>query len=100
MFCALNIYNYLDNCYVYLAYVSLLLQLDCRLLKSQICSCVPLHCIAGLHNLHTLSLQGCRYISDSGLQRLLHVAETLQHLNLSSCSGITHRGLPQLYNLQ
>ena len=61
---------------------------------------VGLDHLAGLQSLHTLNLQGCKYISDSGLQRLFHVAKTLRCLNLSGCVGVTHKGLPQLYNLQ
>ena len=49
--------------------------------------------IEGLEALQMLSLSKCKYLHDDGLVHLQHVSKTLLHLDLSYCSGLTHKGL-------
>ena len=53
----------------------------------------------GLERLYRLDFSGCKYLGDDGLVHLTAVRDTLQELELSGCSSITHTGLHALNTL-
>ncbi|XP_071797075.1 distal membrane-arm assembly complex protein 2-like [Asterias amurensis] len=56
--------------------------------------------ITRLKELKFLSLEGCPYIDDSCLARLVHIQDSLTHLNISKCPQITEHGFPSLTRLR
>ncbi len=56
--------------------------------------------LEGLIVLQLLSLSKCRYLFDDGLAHLHHVSNTLLKLDLSYCSGLTHKGLQHTTSLK
>ncbi|XP_022090581.1 ATP synthase subunit s-like protein [Acanthaster planci] len=55
--------------------------------------------IIKLQQLKLLSFEGCPYIDDSCLSRLVHLKDSLTHLNINKCPQITERGLACLHHL-
>ncbi|XP_038072204.1 distal membrane-arm assembly complex protein 2-like [Patiria miniata] len=55
--------------------------------------------IIKLKKLKFLSFEGCPYIDDSCLGRLVHLQDSLTHLNINKCPQVTECGLVSLHHL-
>lgn len=54
----------------------------------------------GLEHVWMVNLSKCNYLQDGSLTQLKCIGDTLCHLDISHCQGITSDGIPALYELK
>jgi len=54
----------------------------------------------GLQHIWMVNLSKCNYLQDGSLTYLKCVSDTLCHLDISYCQGITSDGIPAIYELK